>query len=407
MNGAPCRPPPSRSQRRSSLRWLARRRPNATPSRGALRTQPISTPSFPGQTRTCAVHSDVAFDVVVVAKGLDHAWAVEPLPGGDLLVSEKPGRLRIVAAAGALGPPIEGVPAVDDDGQGGLLDVALSPSFAADRTIFWSYTEPRRDGNSTSVARGVLSQDGRDVGEVKVIFRALPVYDGTKHFGSRLAFGPDGMLYVYARRALRPRDPPAGAAPGQPHGQDRPHRAGRCRPERQPLRRTGRRAPRDLVARTSERAGRRVRSEGPALGRRARCPRRRRGEPRRKGRETTAGRSSRSASSTAVSRSPPPRPSAKATPRPSTTGTRSSRHREWSSTAATRSRSGRETSFVGGLASASLVRLTLENDRITGEEHLLADRKRRIRDVREGTDGALYVVTDHGDGELWRIAPRQ
>ena len=116
---------------------------------------PDQRPAFPGQTRACASQSNVAFDVGVLAKGLENPWAVEPLPGGDLLVTEKPGRLRIVSATGELGQPIAGVPAVDARGQGGLLDVALSAAFDSDRTIYWSYTEPRQGGNATSVARGL------------------------------------------------------------------------------------------------------------------------------------------------------------------------------------------------------------------------------------------------------------
>jgi glucose/arabinose dehydrogenase len=157
---------------------------------------PDQRPAFQGQTRACGITSNAAFDVVVIAKGLENPWAVEPLPGGDLLVTEKPGRIRIVSAAGQVGQPLTGVPAVDADGQGGLLDIVLSPTFDTDRTVYWAYSEPRRGGNATSVARGVLSADRRTMEQVKVIFRALPVYDGDKHFGSRLLFGPDGMLYV-------------------------------------------------------------------------------------------------------------------------------------------------------------------------------------------------------------------
>src|SRR5687768_8637590 len=112
---------------------LERREPNV----------PEQRPAFAGQTRACGVDSNVAFNVTVVAKGLDSPWAVEPLPNGDFLITEKPGRMRIVSAAGVIGEPILGVPDVDDRGQGGLLDVALSPSFATDRTIYWSYSEPR------------------------------------------------------------------------------------------------------------------------------------------------------------------------------------------------------------------------------------------------------------------------
>src|SRR5687768_1750618 len=110
---------------------------------------PDQRPAFAGQTRACAAPSNVAFEVTVVAKGLEHPWAVEPLPGGDLLVTEKPGRLRIITAAGDVGEPIGGLPKVDARGQGGLLDVALSPSFDRDRTIYWSFSEPREKGNAT------------------------------------------------------------------------------------------------------------------------------------------------------------------------------------------------------------------------------------------------------------------
>ncbi|HEX2250638.1 MAG TPA: PQQ-dependent sugar dehydrogenase, partial [Gemmatimonadales bacterium] len=153
-------------------------------------------PAFEGQTRACGVKSNVAFDVVVVTKGLEHPWAVEPLPDGNLLVTEKQGRMRMVSAQGKLGRPIAGVPKVDARGQGGLLDVALSPNFQSDRTVFWSYSEPRQGGNGTSVARGVLSADGSRLEQVRVIFRARPTYDGTMHYGSRLSFGTDGMVYV-------------------------------------------------------------------------------------------------------------------------------------------------------------------------------------------------------------------
>ena len=157
---------------------------------------PDQRPEFPGQTRACEAKSDVAFEVTVLAKGLERPWAVEPLPDGSLLVTEKPGRLRIVSPDGQLGDPIAGVPDVDSRGQGGLLDVALSPDFATDNTIFWSFTEPRDGGNGTSVARGVLNADRTALEQVQVIFRAMPTYDGDKHYGSRLVFDGDGLLFV-------------------------------------------------------------------------------------------------------------------------------------------------------------------------------------------------------------------
>jgi glucose/arabinose dehydrogenase len=188
---------------------------------------PEQKPAFPGQTRACALKSNVAFDVTVLAKGLDKPWAVEPLPNGDLLITEKAGKLRIVSAKGEVGQPIGGLlpvgsggvsaasgqgglPPITARGQGGLLDVALSPNFARDRTIFWSFSEQREGGSGTSVARGVLSEDRANLEQVRIIFRALPTYNNGLHFGSRLAFGPDNMLYItLGDRFDRPNRPKA------------------------------------------------------------------------------------------------------------------------------------------------------------------------------------------------------
>ena len=122
---------------------------------------PDQRPAFAGQTRACDARSNVAFDVVVLAKGLEHPWAVEPLPGGDLLVTEKPGRMRIVSADGR--GRASRSPACRRStraARAGCSTWRSSPTFATDRTIFWSYSEPREGGNGTSVARGVLSADG-------------------------------------------------------------------------------------------------------------------------------------------------------------------------------------------------------------------------------------------------------
>ena len=125
-------------------------------------------------------------------------------------MTEKPGRLRVVTAQGQVSEPIAGLPAVDARGQGGLLDVVVGPGFAQDRMIYWSYSEPREGGNATSVARGRLSDDGSRVENVQVVFRALPVYDGDKHFGSSLAFAPDGKLFVtLGERSDKPMRPQA------------------------------------------------------------------------------------------------------------------------------------------------------------------------------------------------------
>ena len=187
----------------------------AAPQAGApLETRsannPDQQPAFAGQTRAPGVKTEQAMTHTVVASDLVHPWGLAALPDGRWLVTEKPGRLRIITVQGQVGEPVAGLPAVDARGQGGLLDVIVGPSFAQDRMIYWSYAEPREGGNATSVARGRLLDDGSRVENVQVIFRALPVYDGDKHFGSSLAFAPDGKLFItLGERSDKPMRPQA------------------------------------------------------------------------------------------------------------------------------------------------------------------------------------------------------
>lgn len=384
-------------------------------SRQSERCAPIETreanasdqrPAFAGQTRTCAVKSNVAFDVIVLARGLERPWAVKPLPDGDLLVTEKAGRLRVVSAKGEVGQPIGGVPEVDARGQGGLLDIALSPAFASDRTIFLSYAERREGGNGTAVARAVLSTDRRTLEDVRVIFRAEPAYDGRLHYGSRLAFGPDRMLYVttgersdaamrkysqqfdsHLGKVLRinpdgsaPKDNPfAGKAGAQPEVWTLGHR--------------------NVQSAAFDSAGRLWIVEHGARG----------GDEVNlieKGKNygwplVTYGEeySGRPIAGSVTARSGYEQPVYYWDPVIAPSGAQfytGDAFPAW-----------RGSLFIGSLGQRRLVRLTLENDKVTGEEHLLADRRHRVRDVREGADGALYVVTDESDGELWKLVPRR
>jgi aldose sugar dehydrogenase len=362
-------------------------------------------PAFAGQTRTCGIRSNVALDVSVITNGLQKPWSVEPLPGGDFLVTEKPGRLRIVSRSGSISDPIAGVPAVDARGQGGLLDVALSPRFQADRTIFWSFTEPRDDGNGTSVARGTLSADRRSLTDVRVIFRVLPSYNNNMHFGSRLAFGPDGMLYVtdgerssnatrhYAQElgshlgkisriapdGSVPKDNPFVGTPGaQPEIWSVGHR--------------------NVQAAAFDPNGQLWEIEHGTNG----------------GDELNRIQKGKNYGWADVgygveySGRPLPGPTAKE-------GTEQPTY-YWDPVIAPSGAqfytgdlfpAWKNSLFIGALKEMRLVRLTIENGRVTGEEHLLTDRGHRIRDVKQGPDGALYVVTDDEKGELWRIAPKR
>jgi glucose/arabinose dehydrogenase len=160
---------------------------------------PNQTPAFPGQTRAPLPAQATAFATTMVAEGIQGGWAFAFLPDARVIVTEKAGRLRIVGQDGRPGAPVAGVPSVDARGQGGLLDVALSPDFARDRLVYLSFSEPRQGGgNGTSVARGTLAEEGGQarLDNVQVIFRQTPAWQNTMHFGSRLAFAPDGKLFV-------------------------------------------------------------------------------------------------------------------------------------------------------------------------------------------------------------------
>jgi len=132
--------------------------------------------------------------VETVAEGLEHPWGLEFLPDGRMIVTERPGRLRIVTPDGHLSQPLSGVPRVFAQGQGGLLDVALSPSFERDHLVYLSFSELEGDVAGTAVARGKLG--GRGLEGTQVIWRQKPKVKGPNHWGSRLVFHPDGTLFV-------------------------------------------------------------------------------------------------------------------------------------------------------------------------------------------------------------------
>jgi glucose/arabinose dehydrogenase len=133
-------------------------------------------------------------DVETVAQGLEHPWGIVHLPDGRMLVTERPGRLRLVSREGRLSEPLTGVPAVFARGQGGLLDVTLSPTFAEDRLVYLSFSEPEGDRAGTAVARGRLGERGLEGTEV--VWRQKPKVQSTNHWGSRIVFRGDGTMFV-------------------------------------------------------------------------------------------------------------------------------------------------------------------------------------------------------------------
>ncbi len=160
---------------------------------------PDQQPQSPDQTRAPQPATKPQIKQKVIATDLPQLWSLEFLPDGRMLVTVKEGAMRIIDRDGIAGPDIAGIPEVYVSGQGGLLDVALAPDFGTSGRIFFSYSEPREDGNGTTVASARLALDdngGGKLDDVKVIFRQTPTYDGRSHFGSRLVFGSQGELFV-------------------------------------------------------------------------------------------------------------------------------------------------------------------------------------------------------------------
>ena len=153
-------------------------------------------PAFGGQTRINGVRTTTAYKVEKIAERMGRPWAVVALPDGRLLITEKSGYMEIRSASGAVVKKITGFPEVDDGGQGGLLDVAADPDFATNKTIYWSFSEDYGNGNLMAVAKGQLSTDETVIKNPVVIFRATPALRSNLHFGSRLVFDKNGILFV-------------------------------------------------------------------------------------------------------------------------------------------------------------------------------------------------------------------
>lgn len=360
--------------------------------------------AFAGQTRAPGVRTEQAMSHTVVASGLEHPWGLAQLPDGRWLVTEKPGRMRIVTGQGTIGEPVQGLPPVDARGQGGLLDVVVGPNFANDRMIYWSYSEPRDGGNATSVARGKLSGTGNRVDDVQVIFRALPVYDGDKHFGSSLAFAPDGKLFItLGDRSDRPMRPQAqdlsshmgktirinadGSVP-----QDNPF-VGRegARPEIWSL---GHRNVQGIAVQPGTgavwtiehgtRGGDEVNLDKAGLNY---------GWPdaaygvEYAGGAINAGATQKEGTEQPVYYWDPVIAPGGAT------FYQGAMFPGWEGNL-----------LVAGLAGQHIARLVIENDRVVGEERLLTDLGARVRDVAVSPDGAVWAITDEEDGKLVRLA---
>ncbi|MEN5112342.1 PQQ-dependent sugar dehydrogenase [Pseudomonas sp. TWI672] len=341
--------------------------------------------------------------VSTVADGLRNPWALAFLPGGkDMLVTERSGNLRVVNAEGKVGPPISGVPKVWAEGQGGLLDVVLSPEFAQDRTVYLSYAEEGSDGKAgTAVGRGQLSEDRARLENFDVIFRQQPKLSVGNHFGSRLVFDRHGYLFI----AL-------GENNQRPTAQDLDKLQGKIVrilpdgevPKDNPF--VGKKAVRAEIWSFGHRnqqgaalnpwTGKLWTHEhGPRGGDEINIPQ--------------AGKNYGWPIAThGINYSLMPIPEAKGEHVDGMVDP----HHVWEKSPGISGMAFYDSStfkawdhnlFIGALATQELIRLQLEGDKIVHEERLLGDLKARIRDVRVGPDGYLYVLIDEKDGSLLKV----
>ena len=369
-------------------------------------------PALAGQTDAPEQKSNVAFDVVTVVEGLQNPWSVAFLPGGKMLITERPGRLRVLSADGKLSEPVAGIPAVDARNQGGLLDVALDPQFAKNKLIYWSYAEPREDGtNNTAVARGEFIDDAAAprVDKTQVIYHQTPSLRSTLHYGSRLVFGRDGTLFVtQGERSITEgrmqsqrmdgllgkivRLNPDGSIP-----KDNPF-VGKdgVRPEIWSI------GHRNIQAATLH----------PTTGELWEVEHGTRG-----GDEINIARKGKDYGWPTIAYGIEYRGG------PITGGITAQDGMEqplyyWDPVIGPSGMvfytgnlfpAWKGSLFVGGHQTNDLVRLTIEGDKVVGEERLLKDlqpKPERVRDVRQGPDGAIYVLTDSATARLIRLVPK-
>ncbi len=368
---------------------------------------PAQKPAFAGQTRAPEKKLGVAFKIVPVADGFQNPWSLAFLPGGKMLVTERPGRLRIVEANGTKSEPVAGLPIVDARNQGGLLDVVLDPAFAKNGLIYWSYSEPREAGaNNTAVARGTLVDGPKPrVDDVQVIFHQAPSLASTLHFGSRLVWGRDGTLFItMGDRSITEGRMQAQRMDGLLGKIARIHADGSIPKDNPFVGKAG-------VPETMWSLGHRnIQSAAlhPTTGELWEVEHGTRG-----GDELNVARKGKDYGWPTIAYG--------------------IEYRGGTITGGIQQQAGMEqpiyywdpivgpsgmafytaglfpawkgSLFVGGHGTRDLVRLTLDGEKVTGEERLLADQREAVRDVRQGPDGALYIVTDGAQGRVFKLVP--
>lgn len=343
--------------------------------------------------------------VETVADGLPHPWAIDFLPDGRMIVTERGGKMRLITQAGGVGEPLKGLPDVDAGGQGGLLDVAVHPDFAENRLIYWSFSEAGKDGNSTAVARGRLSEDATALNEVTVIFSQKPKLRSNKHFGSRLVFDGKGHLFVTLGERSNAKTRGQAQDLGSHLGKivrlmedgtvppDNPfvNKAGAL-PE---IWSYGHRNPQAAAINPATGEFWEI-EHGPRGGDEINLP-----QPGKNyGWPVISYGKNYSGTPVGSGKSKMPgmeQPIYQWTPVISPSGMAfytGDLFPRWKGNL-----------FVGGLTAQALVRLELDGAKVTHEERLLRELSMRIRDVAQGPDGTLYVITDEEDGMILKLSP--
>jgi glucose/arabinose dehydrogenase len=373
---------------------------NGTPG-SPVETNPANTnysPAFAGQTRINGVKTAANISHTIITSSLTNPWGITNLPDGRFLVTEKAGRMRIVTTSGTISDPINGLPAVNAADQGGLLGLCLDPDFGNNRMVYWAYSEP---GSLTAIAKGRLSDNERDFEGVTVIYRATPAYSGSIHYGGRVIFDRNGNLFASTGERsdvpIRAQAQSLNSGLGKVVRIDKDGQAitgnpfigqAGARPE---LYSIGHRNPQGLAIHPV--TGEIWQSEhGPKGGDEINRLQaganygwpiitygiEYSGQPVGEGIQQKDG-----MTQPVYYWDPVVSPSGM-------TFYSGNRIAEWENNL-----------FIGALSGMHIVRLVIENNKVTGEERLLTDENQRFRDITQGKDGALYAITD--GGRLYKI----
>lgn len=361
-------------------------------------------PAFEGQTRIAAVTTKTPYEGKVLTESLRRPWGIAALPDGRFIITEKAGVMKIVSAAGAVGESIGGVPKVASEGQGGLLGICLDPAFNTNRMVYWAFSEPMPEGNVTSVAKGKLSADEKNLENVTVIYQAAPIYNGTLHFGGRVLFAKDGNLFVSTGErsdmVTRPQsqDLKSGlgkiiriTVDGKPANGNPFASNANARPE---LYSYGHRNAQGIAfhpvtgdlweAEFGPRGGDEINRVEP--GKNYGWPTITYGIEYRGDKIGDAIQQKEGLEQPVYYWDPVISPSG-------ITFYDGAGIAEW-----------KNNLFIAALSGMHICRVVIENNKVVGEERLLSDEKQRFRDITQGTDGALYAITDQG--KLYRIGKK-